>query len=125
MRGAENTTNNQLNESTPAPAAANSTTYDGGDREATMAMAMDCDEGGCPFEIRPAKHKKDQDHGKPHHHHGKEHFVGGADGGSGGMMGALMNLDKQYIDLAIYIFSGIVLIFAMEQFVQIGMALRG
>ena len=42
----------------------------------------------------------------------KEHFTNTSD------------REKQYLDLALYVFSGIVLIFVMEQFIQIGINLR-
>ena len=33
--------------------------------------------------------------------------------------------ERQYLNFAMYVFSGVCLIFVMEQFVQIGMAMRG
>jgi hypothetical protein len=35
------------------------------------------------------------------------------------------DLERQYLNFALYVFSGIVLIFVMEQFIQIGLVIRG
>jgi hypothetical protein len=40
-------------------------------------------------------------------------------------MGSAMDPERQYLNFALYVFSGVVLIFVMEQFIQIGLSIRG
>ena len=40
-------------------------------------------------------------------------------------IGSAMDPERQYLNFALYVFSGVVLIFVMEQFIQIGLSIRG